>query len=358
MKPWTSHTLLLNGNLLRPENRDEYHAKFQSVFDPLMMLVWAFYEEWTSENEQLGLQTSGSTGKPKTILVSKQSMMASAYATNQYFGLSHGMKALLCLSPQYIAGKMMLVRAMLSGMDLVTSDVSANPIEKLAKKIDFAAMVPLQVNMILNLTPEKMNAIRILIIGGSALESHIEMKLQTVVTQCFHTYGMTETLSHIAMRPINGRERTTWFTPFENIQISLDQRACLTIMAPFVHNMPIITNDMAVIDAYGRFKILGRIDNIIVSAGMKIQPEEVERKIRHLFNKPFIISSMANDMAGENVMLYTEETLEIKALYTLWKRLSECLEQYEMPRQIEYVERIPFLKSGKMDRKRVKSEGF
>ncbi len=348
MKTWTSHSLMLNGKQLNPLRLTTLIA---NESDSLVINVLEFFKEWIREEEWLYQQTSGSTGKPKTIPVSKKSMIESALATIHYFGLGKGLKALLCLSPDFIAGKMMIVRAMVSNMDLITKDVSANPIQNLDNYIGFAAMVPLQVNQILKQSPDKFRFIKTLIIGGSAIDPVLEKALQTIDTQCFHTYGMTETLSHIALRPINGINKTNWFTPLENIHISLDQRDCLVIQVPYIQDNPLLTNDLAEIDQYGNFKMLGRIDHVIVSAGRKIQPEEVERKIMHLFNKPFIISSVKDETAGEKIVLFCEQKHEIKALYQLWKQLSELLEPHQIPRQIIHLEKIPLLESGKTDRK-------
>jgi O-succinylbenzoic acid--CoA ligase len=350
MNAWNSCTLLLNGKFISPGTLDE---QLIIETDVLAVKVLEFYREWIGEGEEILLQTSGSTGKPKKLLVLKQSLIESAFATVHFFGLAKAMKALLCLSPDFIAGKMMIVRAMVSEMNLITTDVSANPVENLETVIDFTAMVPLQVNQILKQSPEKFHFLKTVIIGGSAMDVKLENDLQNIESQCFHTYGMTETLSHIALRPINGITKSDWFTPFDNIGISNDKRGCLIIAAPFIQKEPIVTNDMAEIDENGNFKIQGRIDNVIVSAGRKIHPEEVEQKIRHLFNKPFIISALKDERAGETVVLFCEENPGIKALYQLWRELSETMETYEIPRQIIHIERIHFLESGKVDRKRV-----
>ncbi|NOU46530.1 MAG: AMP-binding protein [Bacteroidales bacterium] len=349
MKSWVSHTLIVNGISHHPEKQC---ADVNSGSDLLVRQVIQFYNEWINDSDLISLQTSGTTGPPKTILVSKQAMMESAIATIKHLGLKCGMKALLCLSPDFIAGKMMIVRAMVSGMNLITTDVSANPVENLAQPIDFTALVPLQVSHILKQSPEKFKIIDQLIIGGSAIDSSLEEALQGIETKCFHTYGMTETLSHIALRPINGIDRTDWFTPFENIELSLDNRGCLTILAPFIQQTPILTNDLAILDER-KFKIIGRIDDVIVSAGRKIHPEIVERKIRHLFNKAFIISSLKNESAGEIIVLYCEENHGIKSLYQLWNQLLVVLEAHEMPRQIIPVKQIPYLANGKLDRKAI-----
>ncbi len=351
MNSWQSHIIRMNGKRFSIENQEEMSELINCESDELVKQVLLFFKEWISEQNSIRLKTSGTTGKPKTISVSKQSMIESAKMTAKALGLRQGMKALLCLSSDFVAGKMMIVRAMQLEMELITTNVSANPIENLNQKIDFAAMVPLQLSKILQQTPKKLSLIKKLIIGGSAIDSQLEEALQSIESQCFHTYGMTETLSHIALRKLNGEDRTDWFTPLGGIQISLDDRACLCILAPFVQETLIITNDLAEIDLKGRFKILGRTDDVIVSAGKKIHPEDVERKIKHLFHKHFIISSVKDDYSSESVVLYVEEKFGIKALFNLWENLIQSLEPHEIPRKIIQIEQIPFLESGKLDRK-------
>lgn len=347
MKSFQSHTLHLNGKAFI--NQDVIGVSLSG--NSLESLAIAFFQEWTNELDFIQLQTSGSTGTPKRMLVLKQSMINSAWATIRFLGLGKGMKALLCLSPDFIAGKMMLVRAMLAEMEIVTGTGGKNPLENIETNIDFAAMVPLQLHAILEQNPEKLSLIRTLIIGGSSMDASLEAALQLQPTRCFHTYAMTESLSHIALRPVNGAERSDWFTPFENIEIGLDDRDCLQITAPGLFENTLTTNDVAIIDKSGRFRILGRTDDVIISAGMKIHPAETERKLADLFKKPFIISSISDPAAGEKVLLYCEESLSIRETYHLWEKLTERLNTSEMPRQIVSSSRILFLESGKIDRR-------
>ncbi|MBW6497827.1 MAG: AMP-binding protein, partial [Bacteroidales bacterium] len=166
--------------------------------------LFAFLQEWLNKDPRITLKTSGSTGTPKLMRIEKLRMLRSAQMTGQFFSLKPGMKALLCLSPEFIAGKMMVVRAMELGLDLITTNLEANPLNGLNQTVDFAAMVPLQVAHALRQQPEKFDLVKTLIIGGAALPIGIEDDLQNVPTACWHTYAMTETLSHVALRPVNG----------------------------------------------------------------------------------------------------------------------------------------------------------
>ena len=354
MKAFQSHSLRINGKVLT--NQDV--TSISLLGNSLDSQASAFYREWTNEDDFVQVQTSGSTGAPKQMHVSKQSMINSALATIRFLGLEKGMKALLCLSPEFIAGKMMLVRAMQAEMEVLTGSAGKNPLENLGTHIDFAAMVPLQLHAVLEQNPEKLSLIRTLIIGGSSIDSRLEAALQNHPTGCFHTYGMTETLSHIALRPVNGPEKSDWFTLFENVEISLDERYCLQITAPGLFENTLITNDIVVIDESGRFKILGRTDDVIISAGRKIHPAEIESKLAGLFQKSFMISSVSDAAAGEKVVLYCEETLSIRETYRLWEQLTERLSAFEMPRQIVSSTKIVFLESGKIDRRSMRLLGI
>lgn len=354
MKDFQKHKLVLNGRVFSAEDVE----KQIFIDDPMAEMAMAFYLEWINEDDSVEVKTSGSTGNPKQMKVLKQNMINSALATIRFLGLEKGMKALLCLSPEFIAGKMMLVRAMLAEMEIVTGSGGKNPLENIDSNIDFAAMVPLQMHAILEQNPEKLSLIRTLIIGGSSMDASLEAALQLQPTRCFHSYGMTETLSHIALRPVNGSDKSDWFTPFENIEIDLDERDCLRISAPMLNENTLTTNDIAEVDEQRRFKILGRTDDVIISAGRKIHPAVTERKLADLFKKPFIISSVSDPAAGEKVVLYCDESLSIRDTYQMWERLTERLSPYEMPRQIVSSAKILFLESGKIDRRSMRLRGI
>lgn len=204
-----------------------------------------FLAEWHNDSPTILVHTSGSTGKPKPMLVEKRRMEASARITCQFLGLKEDDTALLCMPLDYIAGKMMVVRSLTCGLRLIAVEPTGTPYWD--EPVDFAAMVPLQV---WNLLQEeegrsRLRRIRHLIIGGGAINDELADALKDFPNQIYSTYGMTETLSHIALRRLNGPERSDWYTPFEGVDVSLNDENCLVIKAPAVHDGPLVTNDIA-----------------------------------------------------------------------------------------------------------------
>ena len=315
------------------------------------MTLEAFLDEWHNESPTLLVHTSGSTGKPKPLWVEKRRMEASARITCGFLGLRQGDTALLCMPLDYIAGKMMVVRALTCGLRLISVEPSAHPMKGLDDSpIDFAAMVPLQVVRTLEVHEERERLLRVrhLIIGGGAIDEELEQALQDFPHAVWSTYGMTETLSHIALRRINGAHRDDHYTPFEGVGISLNDEGCLVIDAPAMCPTPLTTNDRALLAADGRrFRILGRRDNVICSGGIKLQTEEIERKLRPRIHVPFMVTKQRDAALGEAVVLLVEsnDTEQHQAV------CRDTLYKYERPKLILSVERIPLTGTGKPARK-------
>ncbi|MCR4958829.1 MAG: AMP-binding protein [Prevotella sp.] len=365
----------------------------------------AFLKEWHDGSPTLTVHTSGSTGQPKPMLVEKRRMEASARITCRFLGLKAGDTALLCLPLDYIAGKMMVVRALTCGLRLISVAPSGHPLKApptapegasivsahekgvtspplggvRGVAIDFAAMVPLQVWNSLQVPEERerLMQIRHLIIGGGAIDEELEQQLKTFPNAVWSTYGMTETLSHIALRRLNGPDASPWYTPFEGVSVSLNADGCLVIDAPAVHEGPLVTNDIAEIKTLpagngeitasvdkqgvqsdcpppcreglgvGLFRILGRKDNVICSGGVKIQAEEVERLLRPHLKAPFCITHCKDPRLGEAVVLLTEE----RDAERLRPVCEQVLTRLWKPRHYISIDKIPLTATGKIARK-------
>lgn len=318
--------------------------------EPLLQKVFLFLEQWLNSDSFITLQTSGSTGHPKQIRINKEYLVRSAQMTGDFFSLQPGMSALLCLSPDYIAGKMMVVRAMVLRLNLIVAKTESNPIQNLGQDIDFAAMVPLQVGTILKVNPEKLDRIKTLIIGGGPLSLSLEDSLQNRPTHCWHTYAMTETVSHIAARPVNGINRTNWFIPMPGVSVSVDARGCLVINAPQLAEGMIITNDLAELNGQN-FRISGRIDDVIMSAGFKLHPQQIEEKLSRLIEVPFFLTSEKHPEAGQVAVLCIEGNPDQMNISSLKNDLENLLEPHEVPRKILMIPRFKYLESGKIDRR-------
>ena len=303
-----------------------------------------FLAEWHNDSSTVLVHTSGSTGKPKPMYVEKRRMEASARMTCDFLGLREGDTSLLCLPLDYIAGKMVVVRSLVRGLRLVSVEPSGEPLNTELGRLDFAAMVPMQVWNSLQVPEqrERLMRIRQLIIGGGAIDDALARALVGLPNQIWSTYGMTETLSHIALRRLNGPKASEWYTPFEGVGLSLTAEGCLVIDAPLVCEERLTTNDLAEIDPQGRFRILGRKDNVVCSGGIKIHIEEVERLLNSHLSAPFLISKRRDEKFGEAVVLLTEGGTE-KARQTC----RQVLPKHWCPRFFIHVDHIPLTATGK-----------
>lgn len=343
-----THELVLNGQLLTKDTWNQILDVEQ--LDEISLKVISFLEQWWDNRSFVSITTSGSTGTPKTLHAEKQNLWKSAEKTIEWFGLKQGMTALLCLSPDYIAGKMMIVRAMQARLNLITTNLSANPLAALNQPIHFVAMVPLQLVKVLEESPEKLKLVQTILLGGSGLSIALEDQLQSISTNVFHSYGMTETLSHIALRAVNGIQASDWFQPMKQVQISRNENGCLVAKVPFLSADAIVTHDVIEMSENGSFKVIGRADDVIVSAGNKIHPALLEKKMEPILHFPFLISSKPNPASGEELVLLIEKELSISTVFVLWNQLFSNLEPFEIPRLILFVPKIPLLESGKVNR--------
>ncbi len=320
--------------------------------------VREFLIEWFSDSPTVNLHTSGSTGVPKLIVAEKSRMVASAKMTLDYLNLKPGDTALLCLSVNYIAGKMMIVRAIVGGLNLLIGDVSSNPLQNEERHIDFAAMVPLQVYNSYRDKSGRFSKIGKIIIGGGAIDRREEEVYSSAPNEIYATYGMTETLSHIAMRRINGVNRSDYFTPMENVDVFINEDenedenrnvGPLVIKAPHLCAETLYTNDNVEMRPDHTFRILGRKDNVVCSGGIKLQIEEIEAKLSNYIHADFAVSSKPDEKLGEKLVLVIEGeegSLTLKPASTLSK--------YEIPKEVFYVQHLPRTESGKIARAKVK----
>ena len=313
------------------------------------MTIEEFLAQWNDTSDVIEVHTSGSTGKPKRLLVEKQRMVNSARITCDFLGLKEGDSALLCMPLDYIAGKMVVVRSLVSHLHLISVTPSSHPLKDVTQPIDFAAMVPLQVYSSLQepAERERLMSIRHLIIGGGAIDDSLESQLQQFPNAVWSTYGMTETLSHIALRRISGENSSLWYSPLDGVDVSLSSDSCLEIYAPQVNPEKLHTNDIAELrtlpDGSKEFRILGRKDNVIDSGGIKIQAEEVERLLRPHLSCGFMITKVSDARLGEAVTLLVESD-DVDNILAVCKHV---LPRHWVPRHIFPESHIPITETGK-----------
>lgn len=300
--------------------------------------VGIFILDWFDEKDYIEMTTSGTTGAPKKIYVNKQAMVSSALATGNFFDLQPGNKVLHCLPAQYVAGKMMFVRAFILGLDMDFVEPTSTPLERNEEIYDFAAMVPLQAQHSL----EKLRQIKKLIIGGAKVNSALANELMQIPAEIYETYGMTETITHIAAKKV-GEEA---FKVLPYITVAEDERHCLVVTAPKISDEVVVTNDVVKVLNESEFVWLGRIDNVINSGGVKLFPEQIEEKLSHKIERRFFVASQEHPELGEKLVLAVEGDA-----YVIDDEAFGELGKYEKPKVVLFIPKFLETPTGKVLRK-------
>ena len=306
--------------------------------DDIERITGEFLLEWFNKKSFITVTTSGSTGIPKKINLEKQAMVNSALATAEFFDLKVGNRVLNCLSTNYIAGKMMLIRSMILGFEMDFVTPTSNPLKGNRYQYDFVAMVPMQVqNSISDLYKVKK-----LIVGGAKISETLRNKLLGLPTQIYETYGMTETITHIAVKKIEEK----YFSVLPNVKIATDERGCLILAAPRISDTNIVTNDVVELLSETQFLLLGRIDNVINSGGVKLFPEQIEAKLSDKIKQRFFVIGSPDEKLGEQVLIVIEGKPTV-----FDDSVFKNLELYERPKTIRFVPKFIETESGKLKRK-------
>ena len=356
-------TILINGEAFTADDAraaGSQPSRLQKLFrrqageDSFLAALADFLAEWFDEKETVRVHTSGSTGTPKELYVEKRRMMNSAMLTVSFLHLQRGDTALLCMPLQYIAGKMVVVRALVAGLNLLTVTPCGHPLQQLKENPVFAALIPMQVYNSLQIPEEceRLKAVRQLIIGGGAVDPAIVQTLQSFPHDVWSTYGMTETLSHIALRKLNGAQASEWYTPFDQVTLTRSEEGILVIDAPQICAERLVTNDIIEFNASDQFRIIGRKDNTINTGGVKVQIEQVEAALTPLLPFPFLITSAPDIKFGERIVLLVQisgDQLTEEEQQAIGKA-ANCLPAYWRPKQIIPVDALPLTGTGKPDR--------
>lgn len=316
------------------------------------MTIHNFIEEWNNSSDYVVAHTSGSTGTPKEIRLFKRDMLASAKVTNGFFGITEKSRMLLCLSPSYIAGKMMIVRSIVSGAELVFEKPSNDVLADYeGEPFDLVAVVPSQVVGLLE-HKERLKYVRAMLIGGSAVSSELEKRLVALGVNAYASYGMTETCSHIALRKIGASD---FFTAVGPVQFRIDERGCLCADVPHLSIKEVVTNDVVELLSPTEFRWIGRFDNVINTGGIKVYPEDVERILNKIIGDRFYISSQPSEKWGEEIVLVLErDIIGQEEEQMLFDKMKGVLSPYQVPKKIFFLPKFEETATGKVKRKKIK----
>lgn len=338
----------LNGQHYDHEDLKEVAYSLIKEGDSHEKITGNFLIDWLNDKDYLEVKTSGSTGTPKLIKLKKQAMVNSAIATGDFFGLQPGNTALDCLPSHYIAGKMMLVRAMILGLEIDFVEPSAHPMFDYEKHYDFCAMIPLQLKHTLKYT----NNIKTIIIGGSKVTRPLLERIKDCDSKFFETYGMTETVTHVAVRALQSKvsKGETYFNAIPNVSFSQDERQCLVINASNLVDEPLVTNDIVDLKSKTSFQLLGRFDNVVNSGGVKLFPEQIEDKLQPAIDERFIVAGEEDETLGERLVLIVENPRDSAESIANRIRFIKGLTKFEVPKHIYITDKFVETVNGKIQR--------
>ncbi|PZX93085.1 O-succinylbenzoic acid--CoA ligase [Flavobacterium aquariorum] len=332
----------LNGFHLTKEDLCRIAYSFIKEGEDFEQSVGDFLLDWFDDKPYIDMYTSGTTGNPKSIRIEKDAMVKSAIATGDFFDLQPGNRVLHCLPANYVAGKMMFVRSFILGLDMDFVPPSSHPLEHNDQKYDFAAMVPLQAKNSI----DKLSNIKKIIIGGVKIHKSLEQELIKLPVDIYETYGMTETITHIAAKKV-GVEA---FTTLPHVTVSVNENQCLEIVAKNIGSEKIVTNDIVKLISDNQFIWLGRFDNVINSGGIKIMPEQVEAKLSTLIPRRYFVNGEPDETLGEKVVLYVEGSpMDID------HSVFDVLDKYEKPKEIVFIPKFKETATGKIMREESKN---
>lgn len=343
-------TLVLNGKTLSLDSFVSNQYPYASAFE---QHAASFVRSWLSNQNSFTLNTSGSTGEPKPVTFTRHQLQASANATLQALNIRENQSALVCLPTRYVAGVMMLTRALVGNLRLLLVEPSADPLDAIGiGSVDFGALTPYQVETLLGKYGlAGINTIRTCIIGGAETPPAIRRQLHNASSAVWQTYGMTETLSHIALQRLSGPSAKDFFTTLPGVVIGLDERGCLTIQTPYL-DAAVVTNDVVEILSENQFRWKGRHDNVINSGGVKIHPEMVEPVIGAVLEElgivaPFFLGPLPDDKLGQKAVLVIESQPHTAPILD---RLRTVLNRYEVPKEVHYTHPFQRTETGKVKR--------
>lgn len=298
--------------------------------------------------------TSGTTGPPKEFSIPARDLVMSSRLTGSTFNLKPGDRVLHCLPAQYVAGKMMLVRALALGLDIHFINPRGSVLDnlKVADRFRFTAMVPLQLHRAMQEDRARVERqFEMILLGGGPVSDALLFDIRTLDAQVFQSYGSTETVTHVAIRAINGPAPEDHFTAIGDCHFARDPRGCLVVYTPHLTTKQHVTNDLVELIDDAHFRWLGRIDNVILSGGKKIFPEQLEAKTAGVIPYPHYFSPVPDPILGQAVMLVLETELpQDQVLPEVMEKLMNALHPHEWPRRVQALRRIQRTESGKMIR--------
>jgi len=342
------YTLIRQGKFPEEASNDEIQALH-------------FCQDWLNDASTFSIRTSGSTGLPKTIQITREQMTISAMFTGKALDLQAGDTALVNLNTRYIGGMMMLVRGFVLDLQLSIISPVMLPLQDIpvSAHYDFLSFVPMQLQATMEKSPDKisiLNKAKAILLGGAPVSTLLNKQVQHITAPVYQTYGMTETLSHIALKRLNGTQKQEYYTTLKGIKVNVDERNCLIIYTPFTASEPLITNDIVEVLSDNTFIWMGRIDNVINTGGVKVQAEKVEKVVEEVLLEigmhcRFFVGALPHPRLGETVTLFVEKNYLLPAQEVeLLHKAAACLSRFEKPTSVICIPEFLETPTGKIDK--------
>ena len=335
-------------------NHEEIFNLSEKELNKIDPEIYSFLIFWKSKKSYITVQTSGSTGKPKNIKIRRNAIINSAKATLDYFNIKENSRFHICLPVKYIGGKMMLVRAILNKAEIILTKPEKNVAKDLNDPIDFSAMTSIQVEN--SLKEKGFKNIKKLIIGGGPVNDTLIQKIQQLPTKCYQTFGMTETVSHIAIRELNKLNKDNPYKCLNHVEISTNIDGNLIIKSPYLCIESLTTNDIVQITGNKEFKYIGRSDNLINTGGIKVLPEEIERQLNEsLQSVVFFVDKIPDNRSGEKIIVITNKKENTSTIKKACKRITP---KHIRPQLIFFIEEFIFTENNKLKRKKIRNNAI
>ncbi len=314
-----------------------------------------FFQLLVKNNGSLEVKTSGTTGIPKTMRIGREDLVQSARLTAETFGLQENDRVLHCVPSNFIAGKMMLVRAMALGLDMHIMNPRGSVLGNLntEDRFRFAAMIPVQLHRAIQEERERVERqFEMILLGGGPVSMALAEDVRELNVQVFQGYGSTETVTHVAMRRLNGPTRSDRYHAIGKVHFGQDDRGCLIVYTPHLSTRAHITNDLVDLVDEHTFRWRGRFDNVILTGGKKVFPEQLEERTGGLLPYPHFFMPIPDDRLGQAIALVIETQEEDpNVVNEVIEILTRVLDPHEMPRRISATRMIQRTKTGKMIRR-------
>ena len=320
--------------------------------DQYINTIKSVYKKWLDNNNYISIFTSGSTGKPKEIKLEKSRIYASAKISLAYFKLKKGNKVLLVLPAQKVGGLMLIIRSIIGQLDLCYKKPSLNPFKsELTCDFEFCSLTPAQLAAAWESKNSRRETRKInrILLGGSGIPKGLENEIEKEENVYFHSYGMTETISHVAIRILNGDKKTGYFKALEGVTFESNEDNQLIINAPKILSNPLLTNDVAELIDAKKMIFKGRVDNVVNSGGIKLIVEEIENRLSGIFSNEFYLCGIPDEILGEKLVLVIKGSLKKDESNVLDNKF-DFLQKYEVPKVVYLVQDFNYTKNGKLIR--------